>query len=69
MSSILSNLKLKQTRTGQNPAGVGATLAYNEMVKDVLPPIVQELEEKISVLQETVNELVKLIKTQKDVNN
>jgi hypothetical protein len=39
------------------------------MVKDVLPPIVQELEEKISVLQETVNELVKLIKTQKDVKN
>lgn len=69
MSSILSNLKLKQTRTGQHPAGVGATLAYNEMVKDVLPPIVQELEEKISVLQETVNELVKLIKTQKDVKN
>jgi hypothetical protein len=66
---MITGLKLKQTRTGQHPAGVGATLAYNEMVKDVLPPIVQELEEKISVLQETVNELVKLIKTQKDVKN
>jgi hypothetical protein len=65
MSTVLSNLKLKESRSGQHPASVGAILSYNEMVKDVLPPIVQELEEKISILQETVNELMRLIKNQK----
>jgi hypothetical protein len=59
MSSALAKLNLKQTRTGQHPAGVGATLAYNEIVKDVLPPIIRELEEKITELQKTVEELRK----------
>jgi len=57
MSTALAKFNLKQTRTGQHPAGVGATLAYNEMVKDVLPPIVRELEEKILELQKIIEEL------------
>ncbi len=62
MSTSLAKLNLKQTRAGQHTAGVGATLAYNEIVKDVLPPIVRELEEKISELQRTIDELRKLLK-------
>jgi hypothetical protein len=61
MSTALATFKMKQTRTGQHPAGVGATLAYNEIVKDVLPPIVQELEERITKLNNTVEELRKLL--------
>jgi len=55
MSTTLASLKMKQTRTGQNPAGVGATLAYNEIIRDVLPPIVAELEKKITELEEKIN--------------
>ena len=66
MSSVLANLKLKRTRTGQSPEGIGATLAYNEIIKDVLPPIVSELEEKISILQKTVENLLQIIKFQKE---
>jgi hypothetical protein len=61
MSTALATFKLQQTRTGQHPAGVGATLAYNGMIKEVLPPIVRELEEKIAELQKTVEELRKII--------
>ena len=61
MSSALATFKLQQTRTGQHPAGVGATLAYNGMIKDVLPPIVRELEEKITELQKKIDELLKSI--------
>jgi superfamily I DNA and RNA helicase len=57
MSSVLAQLKEKKTRTGQSPAGVGATLAYNEIIKDVLPPIVAELEKKISELQEKIDNM------------
>ena len=57
MSSALESLKTKETRKGQSPAGVGATLAYNEIIKDVLPPIVAELEKKIADLQEKVDNM------------
>lgn len=67
MSSVLANLKLKRTRTGQSQAGIGSTLAYNEIIKDVLPPIVNELEEKISILQKTVENLLQIIKIQKEL--
>lgn len=59
--NTLATLNLKQIRSGQSPAAVGATLAYNEIVKDVLPPIVQELEEKILELQKKIDELLRII--------
>lgn len=55
MSTALASFNQKQTRSGQNPAGVGATLAYNEIIRDVLPPIVAELEKKIADLQAKVD--------------
>lgn len=57
MSTALATFKLHQTRTDQSPAGIGAIIAYNEITKEVLPPIVRELEEKIAKLQKTVEEL------------
>jgi hypothetical protein len=57
MSTALASLKLKQTRSGQNPAGIGATLAYNEIIRDALPPIVAELENKILELQEKLDSI------------
>jgi hypothetical protein len=57
MSTALAKLNLKQIRLGQSPAGVGATLAYNEMIKEILPPVVRELEEKILELQKIIEEL------------
>lgn len=61
MSTALSNFDLKKIRAGQSLAGIGAILAYNEITKEVLPPIVRELEEKIAKLQKTVEELQKII--------
>jgi hypothetical protein len=61
MSSALANFDVKKIKAGQSPAGIGAILAYNEITKEVLPPIVRELEEKIAELQKTVEELRKLI--------
>jgi hypothetical protein len=55
MSEALKSMTPKQTRTGQAPAGVGATLAYNMIIKDVLPPIVAELEKKIAGLQQQLD--------------
>ena len=55
MSEALKSMTPKQTRTGQAPAGAGATLAYNMIIKDVLPPIVAELEKKIADLQQQVD--------------
>ncbi len=63
MSTSLASFSIKQTRSGQHPAGVGATLAYNEIIKDVLPSIVRELEDKILELQKTVDELRNSLKT------
>jgi hypothetical protein len=55
MSTALAMFRLHETRPNQSPAGAGARLAYNEIVKDVLPPIVAELEKKIADLQEKVD--------------
>ena len=57
MSTALASFQLHQTRPKQSQAGLGATLAYNEIVRDVLPPIVAELEKKISDLQEKVDSM------------
>jgi hypothetical protein len=57
MSEALKSMTSKETRTGQVPAGVGATLAYNMIIKDVLPPIVAELEKKIADLQQQVDNM------------
>ena len=57
MSTALATFKLHESRPKQHPAGVGATLAYNEIVRDVLPPIVAELEKKIAELQEKVDSM------------
>jgi hypothetical protein len=55
MSSALATFNLKQTRPKQSDAGIGASLAYNEIIRDVLPPIIAELEKKIADLQEKID--------------
>ena len=57
MSTALQGLKLKETRPKQDAAGVGATLAYNMVIRDALPGIVAELEKKIADLQSKVDDL------------
>jgi len=57
MSTVLATFKLHETRAKQSPAGVGATLAYNEIIKDVLPPIVAELEKKIADLEKKLDSI------------
>ena len=57
MSTALATFKMHETRPKQHPAGGGATLAYNEIVKDVLPPIVAELEKKIADLEKKVDSM------------
>ena len=57
MSTALATFKLRETRPKQHLAGVGAVLAVNEIIRDVLPPIVAELEKKINDLQEKVNNM------------
>jgi hypothetical protein len=51
----LATFNLKQTRPKQSDAGIGASLAYNEIIRDVLPPIIAELERKIADLQEKID--------------
>jgi len=58
MSTALASFKLHQTRPKQSPAGVGATLAINEIIRNILPPIVAELEGKISELQQKVDHIL-----------
>ena len=55
MSEALNSMKKQETRPKQHPAGVGATLAYNMIITDVLPPIVAELEKKIADLQQQLD--------------
>jgi hypothetical protein len=63
MSTALATFKLKQTRPKQGDAGIGATLAYNEIIKDVFPPIIAELEKKITDLQEKVDSIKRPVGT------
>ena len=58
MSTALDSFKSRETRTGQSKAGVLATLTYNEIIKDVLPPIVGELEGKIAELQRKIDHIL-----------
>lgn len=55
MSSALSKFNIEQVKSKQHPASQGAGLAYNEMIKNVLPPIVNELEKKILGLYKKVD--------------
>jgi hypothetical protein len=55
MSTALASLEVRKTRPNQAPAGVGAILAYNEMITHVLPQIVAELEKKIAELEEKID--------------
>lgn len=57
MSTALAKFKVKETRLKQSEAGIGATLAYNGMVCNVLPPIVAELEARIEALEKLVASL------------
>lgn len=59
MSTALETFKVRATRPNQHPAGVGAVLAYNEIIKGVLPPIVSELEKKIASLEEKLEQMNK----------
>lgn len=58
MSSALSSFKTGRTRTGQSQAGIGSTLAYNGIITNVLPPIVAELEGKITELQKKLDHIL-----------
>jgi hypothetical protein len=58
MSAALSLFKIKHTRKGQSQAGVGATLVHNEIITDILPPIVSELEKKITELQRKIDHIL-----------
>ena len=55
MSTALESFELHKTRPKQSQAGVAATLAYNEILRDVLPPIVAELEKRIAELERRLN--------------
>ena len=58
MSTALASFNLHEIRPKQAPAGVGATLAINEIIRNILPPIVAELEGKISELQQKVDHIL-----------
>jgi len=57
MSTALAKFKVHETRPNQSQAGIGATLAYNGLVCNVLPPIVAELEARIAALEKLVESL------------
>ena len=57
MSTALAKFKVQETRPKQCQAGIGATIAYNGMVCNVLPPIVAELETRIEALEKLVESL------------
>ena len=58
MSDALRSIKLEGSRKGQSAAGAGASLAHLVIVRDVLPPIVAELEAKIASLEGKVNHIL-----------
>jgi hypothetical protein len=58
MSSALSSFKQHKTRPKQSEAGIGATLAYNGIITNVLPPIVDELEGKITKLEKKLDHIL-----------
>jgi hypothetical protein len=58
MSSALSSFKKQKTRPKQSDAGIGATLTYNGVITEILPPIVAELEGKINELQRKVDHIL-----------
>ena len=58
MSTALASFKIKETRPRQSEAGVGATLAHNEIITTILPPIVAELEGKINELQAKIDHIL-----------
>jgi hypothetical protein len=60
MSSALSKFIVKQIRAFKHEASDGADLAYNEMIENVLPSIVSELEEKILELYKKIDQLSNL---------
>ena len=57
MSTALAKFTRQETRPKQSQAGIGATLAYNGVVCNVLPPIVAELEARIEALEKLVASL------------
>ena len=57
MSTALAKFKVHETRPKQSQAGIGATIAYNGMVCNVLPPIVAELEARIEALETIIASL------------
>ena len=58
MSTALQSIKIVEPRSEQHAARQGALLAQLVIVRDVLPPIVAELEGKISELQQKVNHIL-----------
>ena len=57
MSTALAKFKVHETRPKQSQAEIGATLAYNGLVCNVLPPIVAELEARIEALETIIASL------------
>ena len=55
MSSALSSFKTGKTRSGQSSASLQSTHLYNGIITNILPPIVTELEEKISELEKKLD--------------
>jgi len=57
MSTALASFNLHEIRPKQAGRS-GATLAINEIIRNILPPIVAELEGKISELQQKVDHIL-----------
>jgi pyrimidine operon attenuation protein/uracil phosphoribosyltransferase len=56
MSTALAALTEKKCGSNESHAVIGAKLAYNIVLRDVLPPIVAELEKKIAELERRLNQ-------------
>ena len=57
MSAALAKFKVHEVRSSHSDARIGANLAYNGVVCNVLPPIVAELEARIEALEKLVASL------------